>query len=414
MSKGLTNGPLNGARILDLTHVWAGPLAVRFLADLGAEVVRVEPPMGRGPKAFPYAPLGGWLGSAAGDDPWNTNAIFVKLMRNRRGLSVDLKTAEGKAVFLQLVSVADVVIENFSANAMDRLGLGHDVLVEANPHIINVSMPGFENSGPLAQRVAFGPTVEAMAGLTDVLGYDADDPRNTAMALMDPISATHAFAAVTQALQHKKDSGQGCRIEMSLHEGGVNYMGPWLIDRQLGNPVETWGNRHPGIVPHGVYRCQGDDQWVAIACQQQSHWQKLTAVLNEEVGTQFSADLDLDARRKIETEIDEALTTLTTGTSKHEISQRLQTAGIAAGPVNTTPDMAADEQTIERGFFVNYERHATPMPGNPIKMAGLDSDDWLPCPGLGEHNDEVLRDWLGYDQPQIDELATVLHNEPPL
>jgi crotonobetainyl-CoA:carnitine CoA-transferase CaiB-like acyl-CoA transferase len=146
MSKGLTNGPLNGARILDLTHVWAGPLAVRFLADLGAEVVRVEPPMGRGPKAFPYAPLGGWLGSAAGDDPWNTNAIFVKLMRNRRGLSVDLKTAEGKAVFLQLVSVADVVIENFSANAMDRLGLGHDVLVEANPHIINVSMPGFGNS----------------------------------------------------------------------------------------------------------------------------------------------------------------------------------------------------------------------------------------------------------------------------
>ena len=410
----MVNGPLNGARILDLTHVWAGPLGVRFLADLGAEVVRVEPPMGRGPQTFPYTPLGGWLGSAAGDDPWNTNAIFVKLMRNRRGLSVDLKAAEGKAVFLQLVAAADVVIENFSANAMDRLGLGYDTLLEANPNIIYVSMPGFGNSGPLAQRVAFGPTVEAMSGLTDVLGYEADDPKNTAMALMDPISATHAFAAVVQALRHKKNTGAGCRIEMSLHEGGVNYNGPWLIDRQLGNPIETWGNRHPRMVPHGVYRCQGDDQWVAIACQQQTHWRKLAAFLNAEVGTAFSTDLDLDARREIEPEIDEALTALTAGIDKHEISQCLQTAGIAAGAVNTTPDMAADEQTIERQFFVNYERHATPMPGNPIKMAGLDSGEWQRCPGLGEHNDEVLRDWLGYDQRQIDGLAAVLHNKPPL
>lgn len=412
------DGPLANVRILDLTHVWAGPLAVRYLADLGADVVRVEAPGGRGPQVFPYAPLGGWLGGAPGDDPWNNNAIFVKLMRNRRSLCIDLKEDAGRELFLALVASADVLMENFSALALARLGLGYEVLKAHNPRLIYVAMPGFGNSGPLSERVAFGPTVEAMSGLTDVLGYAEDEPKNTAMALMDPISGAHSFAVVTQALLQREQTGRGCQVEMSLHEGGVNYSGPWLIERQLGHAVATWGNRHPQMVPHGIFPCQGDDQWIAIACAEQRHWRGLLAFLADQgvdMPTSWTAEMDLHARRAVEGQIEGLLTSLTRQFDKHSVAEALQAAGVPAGAVNTTPDMVSDAQTRARGFFVDYERHATPMPGNPLKMTARDPASWTPCPALGAHNDEVLADWLGYDEPAIANAkqSGVLHDKPP-
>lgn len=422
----MPSGPLNGVKILDLTHVWAGPLAVRFLADFGADVVRVEAPFGRGPQEFPYTPLGGWLGGAAGSDPWNTNAIFSKLMRNRRSLCLDLKLAAGREVFLKLVAQADVVMENFSAQAMQNLALGYEVLKAVNPRIIYVAMPGFGTTGPLADRVAFGPTVEAMSGLTDVFGYSAQEPRNTAMALMDPITGTHAFAAVTQALRRREVTGVGSAVEMSLHEGGVNYSGPWLIDRQLGREVETWGNRHPNMVPHGIYRCRGDDQWLALACENDHQWAALSKLLSElpserlisaehQDNPKYPADMALQERRSVEDQIDNDIAALTENADKHVLAEFLQNLGIPAGAVNATPDMVADDQVRARGFFVNYERHATPIPGNPIKRADLDTSQWTPCPALGEHNETVLRDWLGYSTEQLKsaQQSGILHDKPP-
>ena len=161
----MTSGPLNGVRVLDLTHVWAGPLAARFLADWGAEVVKIEAPYGRGPQTYPSDPVGGWIGGEPGDEPWNRNALFVKLHRNRRAVCLDLKQAEGRDIFLQLVREADVLIENFSALVMPSMGLSWQTLHEANDQLIYVSMPGFGLSGPYHKRVAFGPVVEVMSGL---------------------------------------------------------------------------------------------------------------------------------------------------------------------------------------------------------------------------------------------------------
>ena len=405
-------GLLSGVKILDLSHVWAGPLAVRYLADLGAEVVRVEAPYGRGPQEALYSPLGGWLGGAPGEDPWNNNAIFVKLMRNRRSVCLDLKLAEGKAAFLDLVREADVLLENFSAHAMTNLGLGYEALKQVNPQLIYVAMPGFGSHGELADRVAFGPTVEAMSGLTDVFGYSDDEPRNTAMALMDPITGLHGFAAVVTALQRVKETSRGVHMELSLHEGGVCYSGPWLVDQQLGNETQVWGNKHPNMVPHGVYACAGHDQWLALACVDDAQWRALVSLVGAE---SLDPSWDFAQRRLAEADIDRAITDFCL---KHTVAAAvtaLQTAGVPSGAVNDTPAMVADEHTQARGFFQPLERHATPVPGNPIKMQSIYAEDWTPCPKLGEHNLEVLSEWLGYSQQKVEALESqgVLWNKPP-
>jgi crotonobetainyl-CoA:carnitine CoA-transferase CaiB-like acyl-CoA transferase len=401
---------LRGVRILDLTHVWAGPLAVRLLADLGADVVKVEAPYGRGPQQFPSEPIGGWLGGEPGDEPWNANAMFVKLHRNRSSLCVDLKQTRGRDLFLGLVGQADVVVENFSAFAMQKMGLGYDVLSQANPKIIYVAMPGYGASGPYSDRVAFGPVVEPMSGLTNMLGYSGEAPRNSAMALMDPIAATHAAASIVQALREVRATGQGVQVELSLHECGVTYSGPWLIDTQLGQSPSCLGNRHPQIAPHGVYPCAGDDQWLALACADDAQWQSLCSLVAE-----LEPTFTLAERHKCADQIDLLISRWTAHQDKNAAAEVLQAAGIAAGPVNTVPDMLDDEQVKARGFFVSYERFGIPMPGNPIHMAGLDNSQWQPCPPLGAHNREVLADWLGYGEQQLGELenAGVLLHKPP-
>lgn len=406
----MAEGPLRGVKILDLTHVWAGPLAVRNLADLGADVVKVEAPYGRGPRGIVGTPIGGWLAGDPQDEPWNRNAVFVKLARNRRSLCIDLKSEAGRETFLALVGLADVVMENFSARAMPALGLDYDALKASNPDIIYVSMPGYGTYGPYAEWVAFGPSVEPLTGLSTVMGYGPDEPRNTAMALVDAITALSAVSAVLTALRHRKVHGGGVRVELSLHEAGVTYNGPWLIEHQLGGRIESLGNRHPRIAPHGIYRCKGDDEWIAVACTSDAQWRGLCALL----GNALDPDADLEARMQAHDEIDAVIGAWTVEQNKAEAARMLQHAGVAAGPVNTTPDMTEDPQIEQRQFFVPLEDR-TPIPGNPVKMKGSSSADWTPCPKLGADNAGVLKDWLGYSDEEVRALEAdgVLADKPP-
>jgi len=406
----MASGPLSGIRILDLTHVWAGPLAVRMLSDLGAEVVKIEGPLSRGPRVSTDAPIGGWIGGDHDDEPWNKNAAYVKLARNRRSVCIDLKHEQGRKTFLDMVKHADIVVENFSARAMPALKLDYAVLKTANPEIIYLTMPGFGTTGQYRDRVAFGPIVEAMSGLTNVLGYSSQQPRNTAMALMDPISATAATAAITHALRQRQQSGEGARIEMSLHEAGISFCGPFLIEHQLGGSIKPIGNRHPGMAPSGTYRTAGLDDWVAIACVDDSDWMNLCSIV-ESLDPSWSFSM----RQQHHDEIDSAIAHFCACDTKHNIAIRLQAAGIPAGPVNTTPDMLADPQVKHRGFFVPLEAGGTPVPGTPVKLNGTSSDSWTPCPNLGADNDAVLRDWLGKSTEEINELADqgIIHNGPP-
>jgi crotonobetainyl-CoA:carnitine CoA-transferase CaiB-like acyl-CoA transferase len=406
----MADGPLRGVRILDLTHVWAGPLAVRVLADLGAEVVKVEAPDGRGPRQFPEPPAGGFLAGDAGEEPWNRNAAFAKLMRNRRSLCIDLKTSAGRDTFLALARIADVVMENFSPRTMPSLDLGYATLRSENPGLVYVALSGFGARGSWCDRVAFGSTVEPLTGLADALGYGPGEPRCTAMALADPIAALTMASACVTALRRRAATGVGAYIDLSMHECGVDYSGPWLVERQFGGHVVPIGNRHPAMAPHGVYPCTGEDAWVAIACADDAEWRALCGVL----GAGLDPGLTLPARRAAHDVIDSTLARWTRNLGKHEAVAILQAAGVPAGPVNTAPDMLADAQIVARQFFVPLDEQ-TPMPGNPVRMPGLSTADWTPCPGLGADNHAVLRDWLGYADDRIGELERtgVLANEPP-
>ena len=386
-------------------------MGTRVLSDLGAEIVKIERSHGRGPREVVDAPISGWIGGELGEEPWNNIATFVKLARNSQSVSLDLKSPRGRETFLQLVAVADVVIENFSARAMPALDLNYEALRAANPRIIYVTMPGYGTYGPYRDWVAFGPTVESMTGLTNVMGYSKEEPRNTAMALMDPIAGISATAAVLTALRRREETGQGAFVEMSLHESGVSFHGPWLIEHQLGGVVEPLGNRHPDMAPHGVYRCRGEDNWVALACADDAAWRALCAVL----GSDLDPSLDLDGRAANHNHIDEVITAWASQRQKVDAAEQFQNVGVAAGPVNNTPEMLADEQVQQRKFFVPYERFSTPIPGNPIKMAGISPDDWTPCPKLGADNAAVLKDWLRYTDQQIADLAdeAIIADHPP-
>ena len=408
----MADGPLRGVRILDLTHVWAGPLGTRILADLGAEIVKIEAPLGRGSREYRGGlPLGDWSGGKPPDEPWNVDAMFVKLQRNKKSVAMDLQQAAGRATFLQLAKTADVVMENFSSRAMPALGLDYATLAEVNPRIIYVAMPGYGKSGPYRDRVAFGTTVEPMSGLATVMGYSPDEPRHTEMALPDPIAAVNAAAAVVDAVRRRQRIGKGAYVEMSLHEGSVAFCGPWLIETQLGQrDIVPLGNRHPEMAPHGIYRCAGDDAWVAVACRHDADWQALCGVVEG-----LPANATLAERLARHDHIDAAISAWTTPRLKTTAAECLQNAGVPAGPVNITPDMTADPQVRARGFFVPLEPGPTAMPGNPVKMAGIGSHDWTPCPRLGADNRSVLRDWLGYDDERIAALenAGILVDKPP-
>jgi crotonobetainyl-CoA:carnitine CoA-transferase CaiB-like acyl-CoA transferase len=383
-------GPLNGVKVIDLTHVWAGPLATRIVADLGADVVKVESPLGRGPADLPPAGTGIFIGGEHGGEPWNRQGVFSKLNRNKRSVCLDLKHDDARAVFLDLVRVADVLIENFSARAMRSLSLDWPVLKETNPRLIYVAMPGFGMDGPYSANVAFGPSVEPMSGWGSMIGYGAGEPRNTSIALLDAISGTSAAAALTTALNRRKVTGRGMLVELSLHESGSSFTGEAIVDHQLGNPPIPTGNQHPAHVFSDVIPAAGTDEWVAVSCrtaEQAASYESLRPTL--------------------------------AGMSKHEMTERLQAAGIAAGPVNAAPDLFADPHLAARQFFVSLQHAGQPScdyPGSPITFDhGANGSSWQPSPNLGEHNAEVLREWLSYPDERIEQLqaSLALRTTPP-
>ena len=413
----MSNQPLQGIRIVDLTHVWAGPLATRMLGDLGADVVKVEAPAARGTTAVPPIGQGLWVGGEAGEDSWNRQSLFTKLNRSKRGVCIDLKTAAGKDTLLDLIRVADVVIENFSANAMDRLGLGYDILSDINPNILYISMPGFGSTGPYSTLTAFGPSVEPMTGLGALMGYSKAEPRNTAMALVDAIGGVSAASAVVTALNRRQHSKRGAHIELSLHEAGVSFFGDFLVDQQLGADHKPLGNAHPGYAPHGIYPTSGTDEWIAIACPCQESWTNL-----QRAAPDLWADLpplnDPADRLANRIAIDQQLAGWTSAFNKHTLARQLQSAGVPAGAVNAAPDFMEDAHLLERGYWVDLAlegQTSVRYPGLPISLNGELPPHGSAAPKFGEHNREVLKDWVGRSNEDIASLteAGVLLDRPP-
>lgn len=411
--------PLSGLRVLDLTRVWAGPLAARLLAELGADVIQVEAPANRGPKNPPPARIQAsklWPNNEPGAQPWNRGGSQIKYSLQKRSVVLDLTREEGRATFERLVPNADVVIENYSPRVMPQFGFGEDRLHELNPALIYTTMPGYGRSGPAMNWVAYGSTVDSHAGLSHRIGYPGHSPWKCGIAFPDPVAGLHAVAAILVALWRRPERG-GVTIEVAQFEATLAVIGDVLVESQLlGHDPPVDGNRHPDFAPHGVYPAAGDDRWVAASVLDDAGWRALCAAAGFPEGWR---SLDVTARRTRHDEVDAAIATWTVTQDPFELATDLQTIGLAAAPILDAPEVLTDPQLIARAALVEIDQPEAARfltPRAPVHFSGY--PDRLPLergPLLGEHNREVLTEVAGLEDGEVDELlkAGVVATEPP-
>lgn len=403
--------PLEGIRVLELTTAWAGPFCGRLLADLGADVIKVESRRRldvRGPAIAPPPGVGSYPDGDPGQEPWNRSGRFHERNRNKRGIALELDEPRGKDVFLRLAAATDVVVENFAPRVLPQFGLGYEQLRAVQPRLVMVSLSGFGQSGPERNYVAYGPTVEQVSGLASLLGYRDGAPTSSGLFLPDVLGGTLAAGLIMSALRGREATGEGVYIDLAEVEVVRWLMGHLVIAAQAGRPSasERLGNRDPEFVPHGTFRCAGDDRWVAIAIRSDDEWAALaTAMGQPDLAARFPT---AEARRAAVDEVEAAVATWVSTLDQQSVVDRLNREGIPASPVATMDQVAASPQAQERQIFSPH-----PIPGTSPRLVsgGL----WIrdghrpgvrsSAPALGEHNHEVLRDVAGLTDAEIEELV---------
>ena len=411
---------LAGVKVLDLTRVWAGPLATRILAELGADVVWVEAPWSRGPRQLPESMVRATRYFPADDPgtcPWNRNGHFVKYALGKRSLVLDLQDPRGVAALERLVPAFDVLIENYSPRVMPQLGLDEEHLRRLNPDLVYVTMPGYGRTGPMADWLAYGSSVDSHAGLSSLTGYPDASPWKGGIAWPDPITGLHATAGALIALWDRdtEPDGGGQTVETSMLEATVAVLGGAVVEAQRrGADPEPLGNRDPVSAPQGVYRCAGEDRWIAISVPDDTTWASLCGL----AGMEHLRHLDLDRRRRDSDEIDRALAAWTAGFEHRQLMSHLQEHGVPAGAVLDASELVVDPHLTARSAWAELDQPAVGpfrTPAIPIRLSRTPARVRRPAPLLGEHNEEVLASLGGLDPATIDELesAGVVVVEPP-
>ena len=392
--------PLAGVRVVDFTWIVAGPQATRILADLGADVIKVENESHLDSLRFsvPVDDAGASL---------NQSGMFNNFNRNKRGLTANLHHPRGREIVEKLIASADAVTENYSPGAFERMGFGWDRLRELNPNVIYLSLSGFGHSGRDSSYVTWGPTAQAVSGLTYISGLPDQPPAGWGYSYLDHSAGYYGAIALLLALRRRARVAGPQRLDLSQVETGMVMTGVRMLDAQVnGRASERIGNRssHPALAPHGAYRCAGDDRWIAIAIERDEHW----LALCEELG---SADLAADerfaslaGRLAAQDELDAAIEARTLEREPRELMYALQARGVPAGLAQTTQDkMEHDQQLAERGF---YRRAPSPELGDryfeglPFLLRQLGWEVRRGAPALGEHVDELLSE-LGCTPEEI-------------
>jgi crotonobetainyl-CoA:carnitine CoA-transferase CaiB-like acyl-CoA transferase len=385
-------------RVLDLTASLAGPWATYFLAQLGCEIIKVEScehyDLTRGPSDSEdwraYANRG------AGK-PFERADTFLKPNRGKLGLTLDLKSPEGLSLFKRLVPMCDVVVENFAPGQMDKFGLGFEVLHALNPRIIYAAMPSLGSSGPERDYVGYGNTVECLSGIASVTGYPGGDPMISEMWFGDPAAALHASGAIAMALLERERTGVGTVVEIAQVEGLACWLGDSFMDFALnGRNRKPSGNEDPsGSWPHGVFPCEGNDEWIAISVSSEAHRTALTQCTG----------VPLNQGRKA---AEAALAAWSIRHEKRQAMDLLQGAGIPAAAVQYNKDLFEDPHLRERGYFesVTHSFAGTHLyPGTPWKVDGVRPRSASAAPMMGEHNKQILQGMLGLSDHEIAALA---------
>ncbi|MFN0092941.1 MAG: CoA transferase [Acidimicrobiales bacterium] len=394
--------PLAGVRVADFSWVGVGPITAKALADHGALVVRVESER-RLDRLRVQPPF------KDGVFGLNRSNFYGSFNTSKLSLALDLTKPAGLAAAKRLTDWADVVIDSFRPGTMERLGLGHDDIAATNPGVITLTTSLLGGGGPLSPLGGYGFHAGAIAGFTDLVGWPDLGPDGPWMAYTDVIAPRFLATALLAALDRRRRTGEGCRLEGAQLEIGCQFLAPELLDHEVtGRLARRLGNRDPHMAPQGAYPCAGEDEWCTLTVTDDAAWAALRAVLGEPDWAR-NPELDhLAGRQARHDELDERLAAWTRPQPAAEVERRLLAAGVPAGKVQRSRDLRVDPQYVHREFYrrlPHSEVGVVPYAGHQYRIRGYDNGPLRAAPMLGEHTDHVLRELLGLTDDEIAELA---------
>jgi crotonobetainyl-CoA:carnitine CoA-transferase CaiB-like acyl-CoA transferase len=386
--------PLHGVRVVELGQIIAGTYGGQVLSDLGAEVIKVESPdgdLGRNPSVAPYR---GWSG------------VFLTLNRNKKSVVINLKTDAGRALFHDLAKRADVVVDNFRPGVLERLKIDYATLSALNPRLIQCSITGFGSSGAYQNYPALDLVIQAISGHMAVTGEPGRAPVRVGIPLADMSGGIFACKGILAALFDRERTGRGRRIDISMFDAMLSllgYMGTmWLSNGELPAPP---GSAHDYTVPWQAF--QAKDGHLVVATREEAFWRKLCEVLDAPELARDARFATNAARVKNRAELLPQLERILRSRTVSEWLDRLRAAQVPVAPVNHFDRAFAEPPVAEREMVVEYEHPQVGrvrMPGNPIKMSGIERTISEPAPALGEHTAQVLRELLGLSEERIASL----------
>ncbi len=380
--------PLEGLRVVDFTHIWAGPYCTRILADLGAEVIKVESPR-RGD---------GGRGKGVGR--------YHAYSRNKLAIAMDLRTEEGQRYIRKLISLSDVVVENFSVGVTGRLGVDYKDCRAITPGIVYVALPAFGRTGPESGFVGMGATQEAMSGLLSISSYSRAVPSPTGVKYGDPNGGMLAAVAVLAAIHHRAATGEGQLIDLSQREANIFTLPELILDYAMnGRTAEAIGDKRPDRAPTSLYPCK-DDEWVAIDVETDRQFAGLCEVMGRQDLAEDSRFATPMERKRNEGELDGMLEAWTRERSAESVMCLLQDAGVPAGAVLTNRQVAENEHFRARGFFQRDAEGRVHLAA-PWRFSKVELGVRRFAPELGQDNTHVLRDILGVSEDDVREMERV-------
>ncbi len=395
----MANYPLTGYRVVDFSWVWAGPLLGELLADMGAEVIKVETN-----KRLDSARLTPGR-STVGPE---TDFVFHSINRNKLGITVDMSGPKGLGLIKELLQISDVALDNFSPKGLKGLGLAYEELSKVNPQLVMISLPAAGQYGPLYDIVTYAPSLGALCGYSSLIGYPGERVLGEQTPYLDVTSAIHGAFAVISALYYRERTGKGQYIDMAQIEVGASVIGEAFMEYFMtGRVLGTTGNRSPIMAPHNDYPCIGEDRWVSIAVNTEEEWQGFCQAVGNLKWVREKRFSDKFNRLRNQDELDRLISAWTLGHSNYEVMDILQKAGVAAAPCLDLTERFSDPHYAERGTHLQVEHPATGVDiiaGIPFKLSATPGDVRRPAPMLGQHNDYVFHTLLGKSESEIAQL----------
>lgn len=404
--------PLEGIRVIESTYVFAFPYAAGLLADLGAEVIKIEGP-GRPDTTRNGAFAGAYPDNIVGEDPWNRTASYNQINRGKKSLTLDLSKDEGREILVDMLKQSDIFMENFTPRVMKRWGLDYPNLKKIKPDIIMVSNTGYgHGEGPWSSYPAQATTQEATHGHCHITGYDNDIPSKAGQSFIDFLSCWSGLMGIANALRHRNKTGKGQWVDVGMYQLGAyltsEYILDWMSNAFKGERV---GNRHRWRSVQGVYRCSGADEWISISIGTNEEWKKLCTILNATELLNNSKYTNEISRRDQYQEIDLIIEKYTKEYDKHKLTNILQEAGIPSGAIFDSSDSNLNPHYWERGFLEKVDfpddrkMGKRVLMGRPWKANKSDLKIHRPAPTFGDSNYDCIVNLLGYSQENYNNLV---------